>query len=228
LNMLRYKRFYRRHLPHFQPPGATLFVTYRLAGSVPRCVAERLSQEAKRRQRVLDSIGDPEERRRWCYIELNRLFGKWDAVLDGAEAGPSWLGSPKVARLVAEALHSRDGREYDLVAFCIMPNHVHVVFAPLCRVDGSYHSLSSIMRSLKGRTARQANLVPGRRGAFWQHENYDHVVRDEAELSRIITYVLENHVKAGLASSHDEWEWGYSKFALRRRPQRDARYRMHS
>jgi len=56
--------------------------------------------------------------------------------------------------------------------------------------------------------------VLGRRGAFWQHENYDHVVRDKAELSRIITYVLENPVKAELVGPHDQWEWSYSRFQV--------------
>jgi len=84
----------------------------------------------------------------------------------------------------------------------------------MCRSDGSHHSVSSIMRSLKGRTARQANLVIGRRGTFWQHENYDHVVRDEGELGRIITYVLENPVKARLVQARDEWRWSYSKYEL--------------
>jgi putative transposase len=214
VNALRYKRFYRRHLPHHQPPGATLFVTFRLAGSVSRLESARLSQEADRRQKALDSIVDPEERRRRAYTELNRLFGKWDAVLDGARTGPSWLDRAGVASLVTEALHDRDGREYDLLAFCIMPNHVHVVFTPLRQDDGTCCSLSSIMRSLKGPTARKANLLLARSGSFWQHENYDHVVRDEAELSRIIAYVLDNPVKAGLAGARGEWEWSFSKYEL--------------
>ncbi|MCJ7620537.1 MAG: hypothetical protein MUP64_10015 [Anaerolineae bacterium] len=76
MSRLSYRQFYRRHLPHIQPPGAILFVTVRLAGSVPKSVAERLSQEAERRQRVMDSISELEVCRRRSYTELNRLFGK--------------------------------------------------------------------------------------------------------------------------------------------------------
>ena len=54
----------------------------------------------------------------------------------------------------------------------------------------------------------------GRSGAFWQHENYDHVVRDEAELNRIVAYVLDNPVRAGLAQSREEWKWSYSQYEL--------------
>jgi putative transposase len=53
-----------------------------------------------------------------------------------------------------------------------------------------------------------------RGGGFWQHENYDHVVRDEAELSRIVAYVLDNPVKAGLAGSRGDWEWSYSRYEV--------------
>jgi putative transposase len=214
VSSLSYKSSYRRRLPHHQPPGATLFVTFRLAGSIPKSVQQSLVRKEQHGGGALAGISGAEKRARQTYAQMKRSFARWDDALDRAEGGALWLGHADVARLVADTLHSRDGREYDLLAFCIMPNHVHAIFAPLCRDDGAYHSLSSIMHSLKGRTARQANLVLGRRGAFWQHENYDHVVRDEAELGRIIAYVLENPVKAGLAQTRDEWEWSYSKYEL--------------
>jgi len=72
--------------------------------------------------------------------------------------------------------------------------------------------MSAIMHSLKRYTARQANLLLGREGGFWQHENHDHVVGDEAERQRIITYVLNNPVKAGLVEHWEEWKWIYCKY----------------
>ncbi|MBE7554915.1 MAG: transposase [Anaerolineales bacterium] len=95
-----------------------------------------------------------------------------------------------------------------------MANHVHVVYTPLRKEDDSYHALSAIMQSLKGRTASKANSLLGRRGDFWQHENYDHVVRDEAEFQRIIRYVLNNPVKAGFVQKWQDWPWTYSKYPL--------------
>jgi REP element-mobilizing transposase RayT len=67
------------------------------------------------------------------------------------------------------------------------------------------------MQSLKRHTARQANIVLGRQGAFWQDESYDHVIRDNTEFLRISHYVLENPVKTGLVSNWDEWPWSYVK-----------------
>ena len=65
------------------------------------------------------------------------------------------------------------------------------------------------LRSLKGRSAREANLLLGREGAFWQAESYDHVVRNAAEMQRIVAYILENPVKAGLAADWQQWPHTY-------------------
>jgi len=214
MSTLEYQAFYRRHLPHVQLPGATLFITFRLAGSIPVAVLEQLRDEADLVEATLARIADPEERAQQAYLEQRRMFGKWDMALDTAQNGPFWLRDPRIANLVAESLHHRDGQVYDLDAFCIMPNHVHVVFTPLPKADGTYHAMSAIMHSLKRYTAREANLVLGRSGSFWQHENYDHVVRDEAELRRIILYVVHNPVKAGLVEHWEDWKWTYCKYSL--------------
>jgi putative transposase len=211
VNFLRYQHAYRRHLPHFQPPGATLFVTFRLAGSIPSEAQEQLRLEAEQTDEILAGIADPDERARRAYLEQRRLFGRWDAVLDTAQSGPFWLRDLRIASLVAESLHYRDGQVYDLDAFCVMPNHVHLVFTPLSKMDGTHHALAAITHSLKRHTARQANLLLEREGSFWQHESYDHVVRDEAERERIVTYVLNNPVKAELVERWEEWEWTYCK-----------------
>lgn len=214
MSTLEYQLFYRRHLPHIQPPGATLFITFRLAGSIPTEMLQQLLTEAERVEAALARVPDPQERARRAYLEQRRLFGKWDTALDTAQSGPFWLRDPRIAELVAESLHHRDGRVYDLDAFCIMPNHVHLVYTPLPKADGAYHAMSAIMHSLKRYTARQANLSLGREGDFWQHENYDHAMRDEAEWRRIITYVLNNPVKAGLVRHWEEWPWSYCKHPM--------------
>lgn len=113
-----------------------------------------------------------------------------------------------------ESLHFRDGKVYELIAYCIMPNHIHIIFTPLQESKDKYYSLSKIMHSLKRHTAREANLFLGRSGAFWQHENYDHFVRDDAELERIVKYVLYNPVKANLVKEQSDWKWSYCKYDM--------------
>ena len=211
MNTLKYQPFYHRRLPHVQPPGATLFITFRLAESLPPETIRRLIAAARRTEAALSRISDFQERTVQAYLEQRRHFGQWDAALDSAQDGPLWLNDPRIASLVVESLHHRDGVVYDLDTHCVMPNHVHVMYTPLPKEGGGYYAMSAIMHSLKRYTARQANLLLGREGSFWQHENYDHVVRDEAERQRIAEYILNNPVKAGLVSHWEDWEWSYCK-----------------
>jgi REP element-mobilizing transposase RayT len=152
--------FWRRRLPHWVPDDAAVFVTFRLAGTLPD------------------------------------------------QPGPSWLNNPRIADVVVEALLHGEGtrRSYDLFAWVIMSNHVHVVMKP-------HEHLVEVMRWLKTATATRANRVLRRTGdAFWQREYFDHWIRSESELARAITYIEENPVKAGLVARAEEWRWS-SAFA---------------
>jgi len=214
MSQFSYKSFYRRRLPHIQPEGATFFVTFRLAGSLPTKVIEKLREERKQSEWLLAQIVDKAERDRQADLVSRRWFGKWDEFLDKASVGPKHLANPKVADMLFESICYRDGKAYDLEAFCIMPNHVHFVFKPLQNTRGSDASLSTIMHSLKRHTARQANLLLGLEGVFWQHESYDHFARNTAEHERIIQYVVNNPVKAGLVDAWHDWKWSYCRYDL--------------
>jgi putative transposase len=208
---LNYKPFYERALPHYQPPGAMLFVTFRLADSIPTGILRELTAEADRIEAMLQYEKDPLERQARAYLEQRRMFGKWDEALHCSRSGPTYLREHTIAKLLCDSIQRRDGVVYDLIAYCIMPNHVHIVFTPLAKPDGTFYSLSSITHSLKRYTAQQANLLLGREGPFWQHESYDHIVRDEAERVRIVSYVLSNPEKAGLVAPGAAWPWCCSK-----------------
>ena len=212
MSNLAYKHDYRRHLPHIQPPGASLFVTFRLVGSIPNVFLEELRKEAIHIDFLLNCIVDKRDRVLRAEREHKRLFARWDDYLDATTDGPHWLKEPEVAQLVCKSLHYRDGDVYDLDTFCIMSNHGHLLFTPLEEGNGRYHSLSSIMHSLKIYTALNANNILGREGQFWQHESYDHFVRNEKERKRIRQYILNNPVKAGLVEFWDEWPWAYCKY----------------
>ena len=119
------------------------------------------------------------------------------------ESGPSWLNDPRIADKLAEALlHGANvRRSYDLFAWVIMSNHVHLVLRP-------HDRLSEIMRWLKTATAVRANRLLGRTGGvFWQREYFDHWIRTEKEIAAVVRYVEENPVKAGLVACAEEWRW---------------------
>ena len=183
--------FYRRRLPHWHPDlteATFLFVTWRLAGSIPRAGLPH------------PHTGAP--------LSAGRAFLVLDREMDKAAFGTVWLQDARVARGVADALmYGETGRQfYQLRAWMIMPNNVPVLLLPTT-------SLPVIMRWLKGSTARQANLILGRTGkAFWQDESFDHRVRDEVELDRIAHYVEYNPVNAGLATSPRAWHWSSARW----------------
>ncbi|TAK59350.1 MAG: hypothetical protein EPO24_07970 [Bacteroidetes bacterium] len=208
--------FFRRNLPHIQPEHSTFFITFRLASSVPHETILRLKEEQALAEHSLRStIEDTDKRVLAIAQQRKRYFGKFDSLLDGASYGNVWLKDSRIARIVSDALHYHDGKEYNLLCFCIMPNHVHLVFSVgeySHQYKGKFgHLLSPILFSLKRFTAREGNKILCRNGSFWQHESYDHIVRDEWELHRIINYVLENPVKARLVKQWNEWKWSYVK-----------------
>ena len=209
MSMLNYQFHYRRNLPHFQPVYATFFITFRLADSIPMRVLLQLADEHQRAMKELKPLLDPRERCEKIYQAQRRALGKWDAALHASNVGPRWLEDSRIAGVVADTLRFNDGRTYCLHAFCIMPNHVHVVLTPLPKEHDTFHSLAGIMHSVKIHSAREVNAILNRSGNVWQHENYDHTVRDEQEYWRIVEYVLNNPVKAGLAREWQEWPWNY-------------------
>ncbi len=250
MSQFDYREYYRRNLPHIQPPEATLFVTFRLDGSIPQSVLEQWRMEKRqqaaerlRRMAIGETI-DPEQDETQQRQFLRRWFSKFEEILHAEGCGRAWLKEETVAGIVAEALQYRDGNVYQLDAYCIMPNHVHVVFAPLLteelarklaekyiaqrskfravdtglttqtdssRNDEKASVLPVIMQSLKGHTAYKANQVLGRSGAFWQHESFDRVIRDQEEWERTIHYVLQNPVKAGFVNEWTDWKWSYRR-----------------
>jgi REP element-mobilizing transposase RayT len=206
---LDYQPSYRRNLPHIQPPGATLFITFRLAGTLPAAALERLQAQLEEAKRQTAKIEDETKRARAAYRLQRRHFGRWDAYLDRAASGPTWLGDKQIAQIVARAIHHYDDDRYETDVYCIMPNHVHLVLRPAHDDRGHPYALSRIMHGIKSYSATKANESLGRKGTFWQDESYDHIVRDEKEWQRIVDYVLNNPVKAGLVEQWQDWPWTY-------------------
>jgi hypothetical protein len=112
MSNLDYRPFYRQHLPHYQPLGATLFVFLRLANALPVAVLDELNALRRDIERRLQQIEDPEERSRQASLEARISFGRWDAALHARSVGPFWLSDSRVADMVADSLHFRDGQVY--------------------------------------------------------------------------------------------------------------------
>ncbi|MBI3170590.1 MAG: transposase [Chloroflexi bacterium] len=201
--------FYRRNLPHIHLEGYPLFITFNLADAIPNNIIAEL--KAQRERELLASPENSEQR----YIIQKKYFGKYDEWLDRCEHGQKWLNDEGMANVVTDKIHSMDRQRYSLFAYCIMPNHVHLLINPFFdeRINHQGATLkypvADTLRLLKGSTARECNLKLGRTGHFWHRESYDHYARDEEELGRIISYILNNPVKAGLVKEWKEWAFAY-------------------
>jgi hypothetical protein len=210
-NQFGYRSFYRRNLPHIQPLNAALFLTFRLAGSLPKEVLGRMLDEKLVLEKALKN--DLTSRQSRFRSLARRHFAMLENWLDKAAIGPTWLADERIAGTVAEALHYRDGKATDWTLFQSCRTMSTLFFAPLATAN-TPESLSSIMHSLKRNTAKRANKVLGRSGAFWEHESFDHYVRNRSEWLRVTKYVLENPVKAGLVSKWEDWPWNYFRDPL--------------
>src|ERR1700683_3423159 len=188
----------RGRLPHWEKEGATYFITFRLVDSLPKPILDRIESE---RQAIIKTANQmhrslsPDERTKIQRPSTSVI----EQFLDNA-AGACHLRNPVITELVANALRHFDQKRYRLFAWCVMPNHVHVVLRRF-----PVENLTSVMHSWKSFSAKHANKILGTHGAFWQREYYDHLIRGEEEFERAIRYVAENPAKANL--SHWDWVW---------------------
>ena len=176
--------WHRRRLPHWRPDGKCLFLTWHLHGSLPA-----------------DRYPPPNT------LSAAHAFVWIDRYLDTTRVGPRWLVNEKIAQVVVDALHygAATLKHYELHAFAVMSNHVHVLLLPLVAPP-------KLLHSLKGFTAREANKILNRTGEpFWQGESYDHWVRDQREFEKIRAYIEGNPVKAGLVIKPEDYAWSSAK-----------------
>ena len=186
----------RGHLPHWEKESATYFVTFRLGDSLPKSVLDRIESEREslvKTARHLARELSPSEK-----TKIRKLSTKVIEQYLDSGSGACHLRNSDVASIVAEALCHFDDRRYRLFAWCLMPNHVHVLVRVL-----PGHTLAGVIHSWKSFSAKKANALLGLSGSFWQREYYDHLVRDEREFDRAVQYVAENPGKAGLQN----WPW---------------------
>lgn len=162
-------------MPHWKRPGAPCFLTWRLADSMPV-------------RRVAD-----------FWTTEGARFVAFDRVLDARATGPQWLIQPDIARaVIGVLLAGQDKGFYELGAWVVMPNHVHAL---ICLAG----DLSKVVSGIKVTSAKEANRLLDRSGAFWSRDYFDRWVRNSREEQRIVRYIENNPVKAGLCREVSGW-----------------------
>jgi REP element-mobilizing transposase RayT len=169
-----------RRMEHASRSGSAYFVTWRLDGSLP---VARLTE--------FWTIDGPK-------------FAEFDRLLDAVPTGPRWLERPDIAKVVVNALRKGEAESrYELGAWVPMPNHVHAALRPL-----GHHDLASTLRGIKGSSGCEANRLLKRTGSpFWAKDYFDRRIRDREHEGRVVRYIENNPVKAGLCRAPEDWRW---------------------
>lgn len=191
--------YYRRNLPHFHPQNAIFFLTYRLHFSLPKNIILEMAE----RRRILNQ--KVKEKKLTLSAKDKLIFDYFDTLLAMENNVPKWLENDKAAQIVIKSLLHFHKINYELICTLVMPNHVHTVLRIAENEFVKDMELLEILTRHKKYSATQINKLLNRKGQFWQHEGYDHVVRDEKSLYRIIDYILLNPVKAGLVDDFRKW-----------------------
>lgn len=181
-----------RHLPHRDAPGTRQFMTYRLADAMP--AARRSEWQA------LLHLEDDLEKQRQIEVYLDKGYGSCH------------LRDSRIAEMVQMNFWHHDGVKYRLLAWVVMPNHVHVL------VEIRNVPLGEVVRSWKSYTAKEAIKIlrsgdgPSPPRTFWEEDYFDRYLRDDEQYRRVVHYIESNPAKAGLVRNPADWPWSSARF----------------
>lgn len=200
----------RGYLPHRDEPGLTQFVTFHLADSFPVSLRSEWEHFAKieddREQReVIEAYLD--RGRGECHLrrpEIAKLVE--DNFREFGESCGSQTRAPKPEGCGSQSRAPEQVARYELRAWVVMPNHVHVLF----KVGAV--SMAEIVGAWKKHTGRLANKLLGKRGAFWAEDYFDTYMRDAEHEVRTVRYIENNPTKAKLVLDPKDWPWSSARF----------------
>ena len=222
---MNFKNYYKRKLPHLQHPGMIFFVTFRLEGSIPKVKLQEIKEQYEIEVMKIEKETSEEKLKselQRCSVEY---FKKYDSLLDSILYGPVYFKNSACMEILKEQLHRFDGEYYDLICYTIMSNHVHILIDTSIQLAEGYVNnqtdqklipLNEIMRRIKGASARYINKHLNKTGTLWESESYDIYIRNEKMLDNVISYILENPVKAGLVKEWDSYEAAFISMQLRK------------
>lgn len=204
-------------LPHIQPKFAKYFVTFTLYNQRIIDYYKKIKEEREADFRTI-----PKDNLRKADIQRanknKKHFNKFDKFINKLDSTENYLSIPECAEIFKEKLEKHNGSLYEILAYCIMPNHVHVLIDTEIQknflqedniLDTKYVTLGKIMQLIKGASSREINLHLGRKGTLWLRDYWDHYLRSDNNISGVVDYIKLNPVKAGLVKDWTEWKYLY-------------------
>ncbi len=196
---------YKRKLPHLQVKGAILFITWRLAFSLPSHVMETLKVLSNDKEEKSKNLSERYKK----YLQANyerKKFSYYDEVIGRMKTNEIDLSKKPLGEIMLNVIKDYNNKMYRLIVCCVMPNHIHLMLIALPDTSGTIYQISEITKKLKQNSAIQINKAIGRSGGLWMAESYDRIIRSKKELERTVTYILNNPVKAGLVDKSEDWD----------------------
>jgi len=155
------------NLPHIDMMGYYQFVTFRTHDSIDEFLKKIQNED----------------------VDTKIKQYKIDTYVDSSKNG-SYLND-EILEYLKKFFLSYDGKLYDLVAFCIMSNHIHILFK-------QKDDLKKIVKILKGSSSNFINKLLNKKGQFWESGYFDKAIRDEKHFMVTYEYIKNNPLKVGL------------------------------
>jgi REP element-mobilizing transposase RayT len=219
--MEKIKTKYRRNLPQIQPRGFCFFVTFSLKGAIPKHETNHLKIEYAKTVSSIKKIQHSDERNLKMYLLRRKYIHDLDIQMHNNTKGPNYLIEIASAEILKNQLESYNAKYYDLLAYTIMPNHVHILIDLGIQINeetgepksSTYINLHKIMNLIKGSSARYINLERGTIGQrVWESESFDIYIRNERMLNNVVSYIIENPVRARLPDTFKEYPYTFVKY----------------
>ncbi len=170
------------HLPHWHQANAMQYVTFRLCDSLPQTVLAQIDEFKFNFYRLHPKPWDDQTTKDY----YNAIGPYQERMLDSG-MGSCLLRNPEARKYLSNALLYGDGTRYDLKAFVIMPNHVHLLMEDIIGED-----VNNIIKSIQRFSATKINRLFGRKGVLWMDDDFDRVVRSLPHYHHCVNYIISN------------------------------------
>jgi REP element-mobilizing transposase RayT len=194
---------YWSHGPHYQFRNSIVFITWRVAGTLPGHI-QNLFAQLKTAETELETIRDLEKTKAEN-ARLFRLYQEYDQELASWQTPGLSLNDAALAAILTRAFHFYADKKYELHAYCVMSNHVHLLIRALKREEGEYYLIADLVRAIKRYTAYEINKILRINCQFWDDFYFDRIIRNERNYNAVVEYILNNPVKAGLVNKAKQW-----------------------
>lgn len=169
-------------LPHWHQQGKMQYVTFRLADSLPQTKITELN--------ALKEDFEAKNPKPWddhtTLVYQCLISAAIERMLD-RRWGSCVLRHPDVRKHVEEKIEFFRGERYDIIAYVIMPNHVHLLLLML-----NDYNVYEVVRSIKKFSAMSINREVFSAGRLWMRSHFDRMVRSEDHLKHCVNYIRNN------------------------------------